>query len=95
MLNVHQDDDNYFEPLRFCIAISSGLPIITETCSNPFPYEGKFLIQSEYKDISSTIYRVIAEDYETHKKNANEMRKMILSNYCFRDCVTKAIGDKQ
>jgi len=94
MLNVHQDEDHYFEPLRFCLAAAAGIPIITETCFNPFPYEGKDLIQSEYKNICPTIYRVISEGYDLHKKNANEMRKMILSNYCFRDCVIRAIGDK-
>ena len=39
MLNVHQDDLNYLEPLRFALAIAYGLPVLSENLySEPFPY---------------------------------------------------------
>lgn len=38
MLNIHQDDSKYIEPLRFVLAACYGLPIITEEVTDPYPY---------------------------------------------------------
>lgn len=39
MVNVHKDDYGMFEPLRFAVAAAYGMPIISEVCDDPFPYE--------------------------------------------------------
>lgn len=42
MLNIHQDDFQYMEPLRFALAACYGLPIVSETVIDWWPYVGYY-----------------------------------------------------
>lgn len=39
MVNIHRDDYRMLEPLRFALAAAYGMPIISEVCDDPFPFE--------------------------------------------------------
>jgi len=93
MLNVHQDGDLYMEPLRFAVACSAGLPIITEKCWDVLPYKGAAIIETEYPNIVPAVQRLLRTDYSPHKQAAMEMRNMILEKFNFKDCIMRALGE--
>ena len=86
MLNVHQDEFKYMEPLRFALAAAYGLPIITETLHDPFPYEFGELAQMEYPEqfvgdrnwYENAIY-----------KRGLEFRKRFTTDLNFRNCIER------
>ena len=43
MLNIHQDEYAYIEPLRFSLAAAYGLPILSEYCFDVWPYSNIML----------------------------------------------------
>lgn len=39
MVNVHREEYGMLEPLRFAVAAAYGMPVISEVCDDPFPFE--------------------------------------------------------
>jgi hypothetical protein len=96
LLNVHQFDDQCSEPLRFALAAAAGIPIISETCIDPYPYEKPGIIQVPYSDIVGVVERLVREDYSKYREAGMGQRDRILRDFSFRDNVLKAVaGMKQ
>jgi hypothetical protein len=66
MYCAHQDDDSIFEPLRFAVCSAFSLPLICETCADPFPYEANFDFKSvSYQMLVQAVRSAVASSYET------------------------------
>lgn len=56
MVNVHQDDYPFCEPLRFALAAAYGLPIVTEHCTDISPYDNcRTVFQCAKDNIVNTV----------------------------------------
>jgi hypothetical protein len=95
MINIHQDQYNLIEPLRFVLAISHGLPIITERINDPYPYEiGNNIMMVDYNQIIETAIRCAQrEDYAKFRAMAAATYEKMLHQFSFVKCI-KEMADK-
>ena len=86
MLNVHQDEFQYIEPLRFALAAAYGLPVISEDCLDFYPYE-QIVVFKELEDLFSegSIYDRFIYDHGL------EFRYIMTEKYNFRKWVEVAL----
>lgn len=90
MLNIHQDEFEYLEPLRLTVAAAYGLPILSEPLGNTFPYDcSRF---SLYCDKSSKLlgmaeYILRSDEYEKWYQGGLDLREHMIQYYTFRGCV--------
>jgi hypothetical protein len=88
MVNVHQDQYGIIEPLRFALAVSHGLPIITENCHNPFPYEpDKDVVMTDYNQIIDVANRCALGNYDHYIQMAQRTYDKMSNQYGFVKCV--------
>jgi len=92
LLNIHQFEDQCSEPLRFALAAAAGIPIISEICEDPYPYEAPGIIQVPYRDIVGITERMVREDYAKYREIGMNQRERILVNFNFRDNILKAVA---
>ena len=60
MYCVHQDDDTMFEPLRFAVCSAFSLPLICETCTDPFPYEANLdFLSVPYQSFPKAVWNAV------------------------------------
>ena len=94
MLNVHQDDYGLIEPLRFSLAASYGLPIISQTCYDAYPYtrggDGHCILQVEYNDLVGTVINKLKEDYRWHRAMGWRCHRMMVDEFEFGKMVIQA-----
>lgn len=84
MLNVHQDDWHFIEPLRFVLAAAYGLPIVSERCENCYPYN--LLTFNTISDIKRYAKQYDSDMYDYGILNRDHMLK-----YPFRECVERFV----
>jgi hypothetical protein len=91
MINIHQDDDRFLEPLRFSLAAAYGLPIITESCLNIYPYDtSRAVIQCERENMLQTI-RMVLKNYTEWYYRGLDLRDKFTRNVTFRSCLERHI----
>ena len=90
MLNVHQDEMNFMEPLRFSLAIAYGLPILSENLyAPPFPYHNatiQFPLEHLGVAMMSAFKRRRGLSEESYKA-----RKFVMNYHSFRDCIDRSL----
>ncbi len=92
MLNVHQDWDNFSEPLRFALCAAYGLPLITEECTDPYPYEnGRDLIMVPYTQLPATIHQILEMDYSQARLMGLKMFETATQKFRFKTNVEAAL----
>ena len=90
MINVHQDQFKILEPLRFIIAVSHGLPIISETIHNAAPYEnGVHYIQCSYEEIINKAQFCDTNNYVNYMKLARNAFDMMKNKYPFTNNIVE------
>lgn len=91
MLNVHQDDDPFLEPLRFALSAAYGLPILSESCTDPFPFvEGEDFAGAPYGGIQALVAKAIS-DPAAYRAMGERMFRKAAHEYRFRDNVKRAL----
>jgi hypothetical protein len=91
MLNIHQDEFLYIEPLRFSLAAAYGLPILSEQCFDVYPYAGDYWVSKD-DDIKGMLRSVwwvrdmIAYE-ERYYPAGMEMRRYMTTVHSFRTCL--------
>ncbi len=86
MMNTHQDEDPYSEPLRFALCAAYSLPMISETCTDPFPYEiGTDFISANKNDLADTVNRIVTEGLEKYKIFGERMFEKATKRFRFID----------
>jgi len=96
MLNVHQDDFPALEPLRFSLAAAFGLPILTEACSDAYPYtrggDDHCIIEVEYDELIGRAARLLNDDYNWWQAMGRRTHRMMCGEYTFGKMVRQAVG---
>ena len=89
MVNIHQDDMKFIEPLRFALAAAYGLPIITESCLSIYPYDtARAVIQCERESMLQTIHMVLKNYTELYYAGL-VLRDRFTRNVTFRSCLER------
>jgi hypothetical protein len=89
MLNIHQDEFPYMEPLRFSLAAAYGLPILSERCIDPHPYITGWITMEDdiNKLLNSEWVRSIVEYASVIHPLGLTMRKHMTTRLSFRACL--------
>ena len=81
MLNIHQDEDKFIEPLRFVLAAAYGLPIVSEHTSKSIYDE--FIVHTPLHGMFNTM-RNILDDYPSYYMHVGLPFREYLNNNNFR-----------
>lgn len=91
-VNVHQDNFPYCEPLRIALFAAYGLPIISETLRDSFPYAGD-IVTHNYHGLVAAIKTAINEDYRRWKNMGMRLRKLLCDDLQFGKMVRRAVNE--
>ena len=93
-LNVHQEERHtpFQEPLRLALYAAYGLPIMTETIFDPYPWDESVAIFSGYDSIVSRLRQALTEDYEPYKQMGLRARERLCNEYQFGKVVRLAVS---
>lgn len=87
LVNTHQDDDQFGEPLRFALGAAYGLPMLTETCSDAFPYEdGIDFLSAPFTNLVDLVEKACKEPNK-FKVYGERMFVKATKTFRFRDIV--------
>ena len=92
MLNIHQDEFPYIEPLRFSLAAAYGLPILSEHCAETYPYSRGWVTMSVFgHDVTELLNSEWVRDpvmfTERGFQVGLEMRRFMSTVHSFRVCL--------
>lgn len=90
-LNVHQDNHPFQEPLRFALFAAYGLPIVSETIFDSYPWSDEFMVYSDYDHLVSKMKQILAEPYEKYREMGLRARDRMCNEFGFRKMVEQAI----
>jgi hypothetical protein len=91
-LNVHQDNYPFCEPLRLALFAAYGLPVISETLRNSYPYSGD-IREFPYHDLVSGLKSVLNDDYGEWASMGLRLRKRLCEDFQFGIVVRQAIKE--
>lgn len=92
MVNIHQDDGLYSEPLRFALAAAYARPMISEMCIDPYPYEnGRDFVMVPYDKLKITTKNALASDYNHWKQIGLNMWETATKKFRFKTNVENAL----
>jgi hypothetical protein len=94
---VHQDNFPYMEPLRFSLFAAYGLPILTETLVDAWPYGDDVLEFAPYDHLYAKAEMLLREDGHRLRAMALRCRERMTQEYEFgkvvRQAVQESVGD--
>jgi hypothetical protein len=91
-LNIHQDVHPFQEPLRLALFAAYGLPIISETIMDMYPWSDEVMITTRYDDLTSRLRTALSEDYEPYREMGLRARQRMTEEYEFGKCVREAVS---
>ena len=91
-LNIHQDIHPFQEPLRLALFAAYGLPVISETIFDAYPWDTDIAIFSGYDSIVSRLRQALTEDYEPYKQMGLRARERMTGEFQFGKCVREAVS---
>ncbi len=92
MVNVHQDGGGYHEPLRFALCAAYGVPMISESCEDPYPYEpGRDFLSVPYDQLQTFIPKTLKDDYNRYKGIGLNMWDTATKKFRFKNNVEGAL----
>lgn len=92
-LAVHQDYLSFQEPLRLALFAAYGLPIISESLYNSYPWNDQTIITASYDSLVSTIKRCLTEDYQKYKEIGLKAHQEMCHTYQFGKMVRLAVEE--
>lgn len=90
-VNIHQDNHPFQEPLRFALFAAYGLPIISETIYDAYPYSADTMIFATYENLVNTIKEILRHDYARFKSLGLKTHQMMTEEFEFGEVVKTAI----
>lgn len=91
-LNIHQDIHPFQEPLRLALFAAYGLPVVTESIFDAYPWDSDIAIFSDYDSIVSRLKQVLTEDYEPYKQMGLRARERMTGTFQFGRVVREAVA---
>lgn len=93
MLNMHQDNNLFHEPLRFALCAAYAIPMLSEDNYDPFPYEpGRDLFQCGLGDLVMWTSTILKKDYGEYRDMGNRMWEKACKQFRFSDNVKKMVS---
>jgi hypothetical protein len=92
-LNIHQDNHPFQEPLRFALFAAYGLPIISETLIEAYPFSGEYMIFAGYDAIVKRANDVLRSDYAQWREMGERARKRMCEEFQFGKMVRQAVWE--
>lgn len=90
-LNVHQDIHWYQEPLRFALFAAYGLPIISESLYDSFPWSDEYMVTAIWDNLVGKMKQVLSEDYDPYRQMGLRARERMCNEYQFGKVVKEAV----
>lgn len=90
-VNVHQDVHPFQEPLRFALFAAYGLPIISESIYDSFPWSDEYMTYATYDDLPDKIGQIIKDDYQKWHTVGQRARQLMCHDYQFGKIVREAV----
>jgi hypothetical protein len=89
MVNIHQDEHPYIEPLRFTLAAAYGIRIVSEASDDFYPYDvcGGIIVSSMQE-----AWKTIKAYNELEYVRGLQFRDAMLENFGFRHCVERGLS---
>ena len=91
-LNIHQDIHPFQEPLRLSLFAAYGIPVVSETIFDAYPWDGDIAVFSGYDSIVSRLRQALDEDYEPYKQMGLKARERMTGEFQFGKCVKEAVS---
>jgi hypothetical protein len=92
-LNIHQDHHPFQEPLRFALFAAYGLPILTETIYDSYPWSDEFMVYNDYDGIVGRLHQMLADDYGRWKEMGLRARERMCNEFEFGKVVRRAVEE--
>ncbi len=94
MLSMHQYDiAKIIAPLRFAVAASYGLPLLSETVTDSYPLiEGQHFVTADYVDLVNKAVKLL-KDENALATLANNLKQLLTENFRFDKCVNTAVNN--
>jgi len=96
-LNVHQDNHPFCEPLRFALFAAYGLPILTETVIDAFPYCDRTMQFANYDHLVPRMRDMLKDDYNRWLAMGQRCRDRMIGEFEFgkvvKEAVNQTVGD--
>lgn len=92
-LNVHQDIHPFQEPLRLALFAAYGLPVISETIFDSYPWSDEFYITTGYDNLVGRMRQALTEDYEPYRQMGLRARERMCGEFQFGRMVRQAIEE--
>jgi hypothetical protein len=92
-LAVHQDYLSFQEPLRLALFAAYGLPIISESLYNSYPWNDQTIITAEYPELVARMKKCFTEDYEPYRQMGLRARERMCREYQFGRVVRQAVSE--
>lgn len=92
-LNIHQDIHPFQEPLRLALFAAYGLPVISETIFDAYPWDTDIAIFSGYDSIVSRLRQALTEDYEPYRQMGQRARERMTGAFRFKTMVERAVRE--
>lgn len=94
LLNTHQNDYLIWEPLRFAVAASVGIPCISEAIYDPFPMIARVHYHSvDTSDFKAMVKVACKVDYLKSIGMAQQLHHLLCDEYRFDKNVEKAVAE--
>ena len=96
-ISIHQDDGPFSEPLRFALFAAYGLPILSETIVDAYPYGEETMAFANHYEMAGVMQRMLEDDYERWRVMGQRCRKLMTEDFEFgkvvREAVRETVGD--
>jgi len=91
-INVHQDDHPFMEPLRFALFAAYGLPILSETLVDAFPYGPDTMAFAEFDNLADRAKEIVMEDdWAKWREMGMRCHKLMTEDFEFGKMVRAAV----
>lgn len=91
-LNVHQDNHPFQEPLRWALFAAYGIPILSETVFDAYPWSDEFMTFAGYDSLVGKMRLLLSEPYEKYKEMGLRARERMCNEFGFRKMVEEAVS---
>jgi len=94
LFGIHQDEKPIIEPLRFALAASYGLPILTESVSDTWPYQdGVSIIVFNYNEAAQAIEDIFSRGEPYLMSIGEAGRKLMTEDNTFRSFIEHEVSN--
>ena len=92
-LNIHKDSYPFQEPLRMALFAAYGLPMLTESITDAYPWAEEYCIFHPYSGIQGRLREMLSNDYQRWWDMGQRARDRMCKESNFREMVLAAVKE--